>query len=145
MATVNVYLNYNGNCEEAFTFYKSVFGKEFSYIGRFNEMPPQDGMPPMSDEMGNKIMHVGLPISAETMLMGSDNGGEWGSNNFIQGNNFSVSIATDSKQEADELFTGLAKSGKITMPIATMFWGDYFGMLEDQFGINWMINYTPNK
>ena len=79
MATVNIYLTFNGNCLEAFNFYKSVFGGDFPYVGKFNEMPPQEGMPPMSVEDGEKIMHISLPVSKETMLMGSDTGGEWSS------------------------------------------------------------------
>ncbi|MBK9717410.1 MAG: VOC family protein [Saprospiraceae bacterium] len=140
MATVNVYLTFNGNCLEAFNFYKSVFGGDFPYVGKFNEMPPQEGMPPMSAEDGEKIMHISLPISTETMLMGSDTGGEW-SSNFSIGNNFSISVNTQSTQEADQLFNGLSLDGQITMPLAKTFWGSYFGMLTDKFGINWMVSF----
>ncbi len=139
MATVNTYLNFSGNCEEAFNFYKSVFGTEFSYIGRFGEMPPQEGCEPMNEEFANKIMHVSLPIG-NTILMGSDTGGEWAPN-FVQGNNFAISINTDSKEEADVLFNGLSAGGMVTMPMADTFWGAYFGMFTDKFGINWMVNY----
>ena len=144
MASVNVYLNFNGNCEEAFNFYKSVFGGEFPYIGRFKDMPPQEGMPPLPADMGNKIMHVSLPISKETMLMGSDTGGEWAPD-FVQGNNFSISINADNQEEADRLFNELSKGGKVTMPMANTFWGDYFGMFADKFGINWMVSYNMQK
>lgn len=140
MATVNVYLTFNGNCLEAFNFYKSVFGGDFPYVGKFNEMPPQEGMPPMSAEDGEKIMHISLPISTETMLMGSDTGGEW-SSNFSIGNNFSISVNTQSTQEAVQLFNGLSLDGQITMPLAKTFWGSYFGMLTDKFGINWMVSF----
>lgn len=140
MATVNVYLTFNGNCLEAFNFYKSVFGGDFPYVGKFNEMPPQEGMPAMSAEDGEKIMHISLPISTETMLMGSDTGGEW-SSNFSIGNNFSISVNTQSTQEADQLFNGLSLDGQITMPLAKTFWGSYFGMLTDKFGINWMVSF----
>ncbi|KUJ55740.1 VOC family protein [Chryseobacterium aquaticum] len=144
MATVNIYLTFNGNCREAFDFYKSVFGGEFPYIGTFGEMPPQDGKE-MSQEDKGKIMHVTLPISKETMLMGSDTGGEWAASLKV-GNNFSVSINADSKEEADRLFNGLSKDGAITMPLADTFWGAYFGMFTDKFGINWMVNYDdPSK
>ncbi|WKW46412.1 VOC family protein [Myroides sp. JBRI-B21084] len=139
MATVNTYLNFSGNCEEAFNFYKSVFGTEFSYIGRFGEMPPQEDCEPMNEEFANKIMHVSLPIG-NTILMGSDTGGEWAPN-FVQGNNFAISINTDSKEEADVLFNGLSAGGMVTMPMADTFWGAYFGMFTDKFGINWMVNY----
>ena len=144
MATVNVYLNFNGNCEEAFNFYKSVFGREFPYIGRFKDMPPQEGMRPLPKDMENKIMHVSLPISKETMLMGSDTGGEWASS-FIQGNNFSLSINTESQEEADRLFNELSKGGKVTIAMNNTFWGDYFGMFADQFGINWMVSYNAQQ
>lgn len=141
MPKVNIYLTFNGNCEEAFNFYKSVFGGEFPYLGRFGEMPPQEGQPPLPEEMKNQIMHVSLPISAETMLMGSDTGGEW-SAQFKQGNNFSCSITADSKDNADTLFKGLSAGGVVTMPMNQTFWGDYFGMCTDKFGINWMISFN---
>jgi Uncharacterized protein conserved in bacteria len=140
MALVNVYLTFNGNCEEAFTFYKSVFGGEFPYIGRFKDMPPsEDGK--VSEADMDKIMHVSLPISKETMLMGSDTGGEWASS-FKQGNNFSISVNADSKEEADKIFNALADGGQVTMPLNNTFWGDYFGMLTDKFGIGWMMSYN---
>lgn len=140
MATVNVYLTFDGNCEEAFLFYQSVFGGEFPYIGKFNEMPPSEDCAPMSEEDGNRIMHVTLPISAETCLMGSDTGGEWAAS-FKQGNNYAVSINANSKDEADKLFNGLSAGGQITMPMNQTFWGAYFGMFTDKFGIHWMVNF----
>lgn len=140
MAIVNIYLTFNGNCEEAFNFYKSVFGGDFTYVGRFNEMPPQEGQPPMSEEDGNKIMHITLPISAETCVMGSDTGGEWASN-FQVGNNFSISVSADSKADADRFFNSLSEGGQVSMPMADTFWGSYFGMLVDQFGVAWMVGY----
>lgn len=139
MATVNVYLNFPGNCEEAFLFYKSVFGGEFPYVGRFKDMPPQEGMPPLPDEMANGIMHISLPISAETTLMGSDTGGEWAPG-YVQGNNFSISVNTKDQAEAERLFNGLAEGGTVVMPAAPTFWSPYFGMLTDRFGVNWMVS-----
>lgn len=139
MITVNAYLTFNGDCKAAFDFYKSVFGGKFDYIGTFGEMPPQEGMPPMSDEMKQRIMHVSLPISAETRLMGSDTGGEWGASHQV-GNNVSMSINTKDKAEADRIFNALANGGNITMPIADTFWQSYFGMLTDKFGIHWQVN-----
>jgi PhnB protein len=139
MATVNVYLTFNGNCREAFDFYKSVFGGEFPYVGTFGEMPPQEGMPPMPDEMKNKIMHISLPISAETAIMGSDRGGDWAPE-LQQGNNFSISVNTEDQEEAKRIFDALADGGQITMPYDKTFWNAYFGMLTDKFGINWMVN-----
>lgn len=141
MATTNTYINFNGNCEEAFTFYKSVFGGDFGYIGRFGNMPVSDDYTvPETDK--NKIMHVSLPIGT-SVLMGSDVGGDWAPI-YVRGNNFSVSVSADTKQEADTIFAALAVNGKITMPLETTFWGDYFGMLTDQFGINWMMSYNEN-
>lgn len=143
MTTVNVYLTFKGNCEEAFNFYRSVLGGEFQYVGRFGEMPPQEGMQmPESDK--NKIMHISLPVSKETILMGSDTGGEWAPD-FREGNNFSISVNTDSTQEADRVFNGLSAGGNITMPIADTFWGSYFGMLTDKFGINWMVSFEKRS
>jgi len=139
MTTVNIYLTFNGNCEEAFNFYKSVFGGEFPYIGRFKDMPPGDDSMKMPPDQENRIMHVSLPISKETMLMGSDTGGEWGAG-FTQGNNFSISITTGSKEEADRLFNGLSAGGKVMMPMSKTFWSEHFGMMADKFGINWMVS-----
>ena len=140
MTTVNVYLTFNGNCEEAFNFYKSVFGGEFPYLGRYKDMPAEDGKKTAGED-SEKIMHVSLPISKETMLMGSDTGGEWASS-YSQGNNFSISINTDSKEEADRVFKGLSTGGTVTMPMNKTFWGDYFGMFTDKFGINWMVSFN---
>ena len=140
MASVNVYLTFEGNCKEAFDFYKSVFGGEFGYIGRYSDMPPQEGKE-LPEEDKDKIMHVSLPISKETMLMGSDSGGEWAGKTIV-GNNFSISVNADSREQAEKIFNGLAKGGKVTMPMADMFWGDYFGMCTDKFDINWMMSYN---
>ncbi len=139
MTTVNVYLTFDDNCQEAFNFYKSVFGSDFSYVGKFKDMPPQEGMPAMSDEDKEKIMHISLPISKETSLMGSDVGGGWGKD-MIEGNNFSISVNTDTIKETDRIFNKLAEGGKVTMPLETTFWQSYFGMLTDKFGINWMVS-----
>ena len=112
MTTVNVYLTFDGNCKAAFDFYKTVFGKEFRDYNTFAEMPPQDGMPPMPEEMKDRIMHVSLPVSEQTTLMGSDTGGEWGQG-FQMGNNFSISVNTSSTEEADRIFNSLSKEGVI--------------------------------
>lgn len=142
--TVNIYLTFNGNCEEAFQFYKAVFGGEFSYVGKFGDMPPQEGMPAIPDSEKNKIMHIGLPISKETILMGSDASDAFGNVTTI-GDNFSVSINTDSIDEANRLFNALSEKGKINMPLSKTFWGAYFGMFTDRFGINWMVNVDLNE
>lgn len=144
MATVNPYLIFNGNCEAAFLFYQSVFGGEFPYMGRFGEMPPSDdpNCPPPADE-ANRIMHVSLPISKETILMGSDSTSQSG--DVIVGANVSVSINTESRAEADKLFNGLSAGGNVIMPMTNTFWGAYFGMFTDKFGINWMVNFDEPK
>jgi PhnB protein len=139
MTTVNIYLTFLGNCEEAFNFYQSVFGGEFSVINRFKEMPPQEGMPSLPPEMAEKIMHVSLPISKETILMGSDTGGDWGKH-IVMGNNFSISVGGKDIEEGKRIFEGLSAGGKITMPYAETFWGAMFGSCTDKFGVNWMIN-----
>ena len=143
MATINPYITFLGNCEEAFNFYKSVFGGEFTFIGRFKDMPADENHT-ISKEEGNKIMHVALPIGENTQLMGSDTGGEWAAKTIV-GNNISVAIGADSKENADFLFNGLSSGGIITMPIESTFWGDYFGMFTDKFGINWMVSFDENE
>ncbi len=142
--SVNGYLTFNGNCEDAFKFYKSVFGGEFTYVGRFSDMPPMEGYPPMPESEANKIMHIGLPISKETSLLGSDSSEAFGPAT-IMGTNFSMSVNASSKAEADRLHNALAKGGQITMPIANTFWGSYFGMLTDQYGIQWMVSYDEPR
>ncbi|MFC6268025.1 VOC family protein [Frigoriflavimonas asaccharolytica] len=144
MATVNVYLTFNGNCEEAFTFYKSVFGGNFPYVGRFGEMPNENDASKLSEEDKRKIMHISLPISKETMLYGSDIL-ENQSSDFVIGNNFSLSLNVNSREEAESLFQSLSENGIITMPLEDTFWGAYFGMWRDKFGINWMINFDDPK
>lgn len=144
MTTVNIYLTFEGDCMAAFDFYRNVFGGEFSYVGKFSDMPPQEGQPPIPDSMKNLIMHIGLPISKETVLMGSDTGGEWAPT-VEKGNNFSISVNTDMKSEADRIFNALADGGQITMPLNTAFWGEYFGMLTDKFGISWMVSFAERR
>lgn len=140
MATINPYLLFNGNCEEAFLFYQSVFGGEFPYVGKFGEMPAgAEGGESMSEEDKNRIMHMSLPIGKDTILMGSDSNSASGPVTF--GDNISISINTDSKQEADKLFDGLSAGGNPFMPMNQTFWGAYFGMFVDKFGIHWMVNF----
>ncbi|WP_340114429.1 VOC family protein [Maribellus mangrovi] len=135
---VNVYLLFDGNCEEAFNFYKAAFGKEFEMINRFKEMPPVNGQPAMPAEDAEKIMHVSLPIDGDSVLMGSDSGADM-SEHYKAGNNFSVSISTETRSEADRLFAAISDDGEITMAMEDTFWGEYFGMFTDKFGISWMI------
>lgn len=143
MAQVNAYLNFKGNCEEAFNFYKSVFGGEFPFVGRYKDMPQADGG--YSEAMdGEKIMHMSLPISKETVIMGSDVGGEW-AKHVVEGNNVQLSVNTDSEEEAQRIFNGLSAGGQVTMAMEKTFWGALFGMFIDKFGINWMVNYDYNQ
>ena len=140
MATVNVYLNFNGNCKEAFEFYKSVLGGEFSYFSQFKDMPPGS---PVAPEDAEKVMHVSLPMGEGTILMGSDTSQMSGEASF--GTNFSLSVCPDSRAESERIFVGLSQGGKVVMPLADTFWGAYFGFFTDKFGINWMINYEEKK
>jgi PhnB protein len=141
MATINPYLNFLGNTEEAFLFYQSVVGGEFAVLQRFKDVP--DG-PPMAESDQNKIMHVALPIGANNMLMGTDALESLG-HKLVEGDNFSISLQAESKAEAEKLFNGLSKGGEVTMPLEDTFWGAYFGMFKDKFGIQWMVNYDYPK
>jgi PhnB protein len=143
MAQVNPYINFRGNCEEAFNFYKSVFGGDFGMVGRYKDMPPSEGAH-MGEIDGEKIMHMSLQISKETVLMGSDIGGEW-AKHTVDGNNIQISINTESEDEAKKIFNGLSAGGRINMPLEKTFWGALFGMFTDKFGINWMVNYDYNQ
>ncbi|WP_254560168.1 VOC family protein [Dyadobacter diqingensis] len=143
MAQINPYINFKGNCEEAFNFYKSVFGGEFAFIGRYKDMPPSENGHAHEID-GEKIMHISLPISKETLLMGSDVGGEW-AEYTIDGNNIQISINVDSENEATQIFNGLSAGGRINMALEKTFWGSFFGMLTDKFGINWMVSYDYNQ
>lgn len=139
MTTANVYLNFDGDCHEAFVFYKSVFGGEFSHLGRFSDVPPSENIFSLSKKDENRIMHVSLPISKETVLFGSDTFP--GSEKLTKGNNFSIAIAAYSKEDADRYFNALKEGGSVQMALEQTFWGAYFGMLTDKFGIQWMVNY----
>jgi PhnB protein len=143
MAQINPYLNFKGNCEEAFDFYKSVFGGEYPFVGRFKDMPPnQEGnSEPMPPEMGEKIMHMSLSINGgQTVLMGSDACGPMADSTIV-GNNVQLSINAESEEDADRIFNGLSAGGNVIMPMNKTFWGAYFGMFADKFGIYWMVNY----
>lgn len=140
MAKVSTYLNFPGNTEEAFNFYKKVFGTEFEGgINRFGDMPPQEGMPPLSEATKNQVLHVSLPITGGFMLMGSDAPAEMGFT-VAFGNNMYINLEPDTKEEADRLFGALSENGVTEMPMADMFWGAYFGSCKDQFGVKWMVN-----
>ena len=139
MATINTYLNFNGNTEEAFNFYKSVFGGEFTTLQRLKDTPEADKVPASEQE---KIMHVALPIGSN-LLMGTDVLESMPKVKF--GTNSSISIDAASEEEATRLFNGLSAGGKVEMPLEKMFWGAYFGFFIDKFGVQWMVNYDFNK
>lgn len=139
MISLNTYLTFDGQCEAAFEFYKSIFGGEFTYIGRFKDMPPQEGVPPITEEIGQRIMHVSHMLPNGLILMGSDT--VPGMHELNAGNNFSLSINAESEDEANKLFGSISSGGMVTMPMEKTFWGAYFGMCTDKFGINWMFNY----
>lgn len=142
MTTINPYLNFGSNCEEAFNFYKSVFGGEFLYIGRFSESEMECEQSPSESE-ANKIMHVSLPIGNGTILMGSDTPESFGPPTV--GNNFSISVNPDNEEEANRLFNGLSAGGTVLMPLGKTFFATAFGMCVDKFGIRWMVNYNENQ
>jgi PhnB protein len=140
MAQINPYIHFNGNAEEAFTFYKSVFGGEFRQISRFKDiqMPGHS----ISEKEANKIMHIALPIGKSSVLMGSDTPEFLGRQNENE-NRSKISISAESKTEADKLFNGLSAGGKVEMSIADSPWGSYFGMFRDKYGIEWMVDFDP--
>jgi len=135
MASINPYLNFNGNCEQAFSFYKSVFGGEFDSFQRFKDVPPEAQLPA---EEGELVMHVSLPIGGGSYLMGSDSPSAIGK--VTGGTNYHISIQSDNDAETDRLFYGLSAGGQVSMPLQDTFWGARFGMFVDQFGVQWMIN-----
>jgi PhnB protein len=140
MARVSTYLNFARSTEEAFTFYKSVFGTEFmGPISRFGEIPPQPGAPPLADADRNLVMHVALPILGGHVLMGTDAPESMGFTVKL-GNNVYINLEPDTRSETDRLFKALAEGGKVEMPLQEMFWGAYFGSLADRYGVNWMFN-----
>lgn len=140
MKKIDSYICFDGKTEEAFNFYRSVFGGEFSALLRWNEMPEGDCGGMVSEADGAKIMHISLPVGGGNVLMGNDVLPGMGPE-LVSGNNFSISISTDDKAEADRLFNALSENGQQIMPINDTFWGSYFGMLTDQFGINWMVSF----
>ena len=145
MARVNTYLNFPRNTEEAFNFYKSVFGGEFSGggIARFSDIPAGDGMPPLPEQDKNLVMHIELPILGSHVLMATDAPETMGFNvNF--GNNVHISLEPDSREETKRLFDALSAGGKVTMDLQDMFWGAYYGSCTDKYGVQWMVNF-PKK
>lgn len=145
MASVSTYLNFPRNTEEAFNFYKTVFGTEFvEKINRFGDIPPQEGQPPMAEEDKNLVMHVMLPTIGGHMLMGTDAPESMGFT-VNKGNNMYIMLQPDTREETKKLFDALAAGGKVGMELADMFWGDYYGDCTDKFGVQWMFNCSAKK
>lgn len=142
MAHINPYIHFNGNAEEAFTFYKSVFGGEFSALARFKDLSIPGSVSTESE--AEKIMHIALPIGKCSVLMGSDTPEFLGRHNENE-NRSKISVRADSKEEADQIFNGLSAGGTVEMPIAESPWGSYFGMFRDKYGIEWMIDFDSRQ
>jgi PhnB protein len=141
MLTLNPYLNFAGNTEEALTFYRSVFGGEFTRLQRFKDTPEAGNVP---DKEKEKLMHASLPVGRVNTLMATDTLESMGQKLNV-GNNIHLLVEAESKEEVERVFNGLSADGKVTMPIQNTFWGAYFGMLVDRFGIQWMVTYTLPK
>ncbi len=140
MARVSTYLNFNGNTEAAFAFYRSVFGGDFvGGIHRFKDVPPQPGQPPMPPDAANMVMHIELVLPGGHVLMGTDAPESMGFS-VVAGNNVHINLEPDTRAEAERLFNALSASGTVEMALQDMFWGAYFGSFTDQFGIHWMVN-----
>ena len=137
MAQINPYINFNGNAEEVFNFYKSVFGGEFAMLMRFKDMSSPEN--PVSENEANKIMHIALPIG-KNVLMANDVPEIMGEVNEME-NRSKISVSAESKEEADKIFNGLSAGGTIEMPIADSNWGSYFGMFRDKYGIEWTVDF----
>jgi PhnB protein len=140
MASINPHINFNGNAEEAFNFYKSVFGGEFAKIMRFKDIASAEF--PVAEHEANKIMHIALPIG-KSILMANDVPEILGRTNENE-NRSKIVISAESKEEADKLFNGLSAGGQIEMPISDSPWGSYFGMFRDKYGIEWMVDFDSN-
>ena len=141
MTLINPWINFNGNAEEAFTFYKSVFGGEFAKIMRFKDLP---GLEHTAEKDANKIMHIALPIGKSNVLMGNDVPESMGRVNENE-NRSKISISAESREEAGKLFNGLSAGGTIEFPMGDSPWGSYFGMFRDKFGIEWMVDFDPKS
>jgi PhnB protein len=141
MAVINPHINFNGNAQEAFTFYKSVFGGEFAKVIRFKDLAGPEF--PVAEKEENKIMHIALAIGERNMLMGNDVPESMGPTNENE-NRSKIVINAESKDEADRLFKGLSDGGQIEGPIGDSPWGSYFGCFRDKYGIEWIVEFDPN-
>ncbi len=137
---VNPYLNFDGEAEEAFKFYRSVFGGDFKMNMKMSDAPGTEKLP---DDEKNRVMHIALPIGNDTILMASDTLPSAG-HRLDKGNNNYICLHTDSRDEADRIFAGLSQNGDIQMPLEDQFWGDYYGSFSDKFGVNWMVTYSKS-
>ena len=142
MASINPYIHFNGNAEEAFAFYKSVFGGEFAMIARFKDLASDEF--PVSEKEADKIMHIALPIGKSSVLMGSDTPEFLGKHNENETRS-KISVSAERKEEADKIFNGLSEGGEVEMPVGDAPWGAYFGMLRDKYGIEWMVSFDPKN
>lgn len=144
MSKTSTYLNFTRSTEDAFNFYKSVFGGEFTGIMRFSDMPPMEGMPPLPEEDKNLVMHMSMLILGGHELMGSDAPESMGFK-VNQGNNVYIMLQPDTRAETEKLFRDLSQGGTIEQELQDMFWGDYYGSLKDKFGVQWMFDCAEKK
>ena len=142
MALINPHINFNGNAEEAFTFYKSVFGGEFAKIIRFKDLASAEFSVPEHEE--NKVMHIALPIGKNNVLLANDVPEFMGQVNEAE-NRSKIFVTAESRQEADKLFNGLSAGGTVEMPIGDSGWGSYFGCFRDRYGIEWIVEFAQNQ
>jgi len=142
MTTINPWINFNGNAEEAFTFYRSIFGGEFTKIIRFKDIASTEF--PVAEKEENKIMLIALPIGKSNILMANDVPAFMGKVNENE-NRSKISITADSKEEAERIFNGLSAGGTVEMPMANSPWGSYFGMFRDKYGIEWTVEFPAAK
>lgn len=144
MAKVNIYLTFDGNCEQAFNFYRTVFGVDFDGIWRYKDMP--DSGYPIPEELKEKVMHVGLPVNASTSLYGSDSfSAACDGEPLVIGNNAAICLNTESEEESRCLFEALSQGGTVKMPLEPTFWAALYGVVRDQFGTEWMVNYEAEQ
>lgn len=139
MSQIHPYLNFAGNCEDAFNTYQKIFGGKINYIGRYKDMPA-DSVGEVGEEDKDKVMHISLSLPGGTHLMGSDMVGKW-KEKIVEGNNVHLSINTSSEEETKRFFEGLSEGGNVSMPLEKTFWAKLFGMVKDKYGIHWMLSY----
>ena len=140
MNSLEIYLTFENQCADAFDFYAEVFGGEITFINKFSEMPPDPEFP-VSDEIKDQVMHATLQLKPGVILMGSDSGGR----EIVVGNNYTISVNAASREEVDQFCTALSEGGAVTMPAQEQFWGSYFAMCTDKFGVNWMFSYELSQ